>query len=223
VDTNSQSQIFTDKGSLDCTLPELLKKLGKKYKFVLFKNAAGELQLSNHSRKLRFRLKKNSGEILYTSHVSRVDKIIEQAESFLSGGETFVEHFVFFAIPKGLLFDFEESEKNEKLKREEAERIARRKREEAERFAQQERERIEKAIRRRQRNLILSRVLAGIIAVFLIAGFAYVKIFSHVVFAGDSFRSEPTVRIIYSSGMEHERSSSYGTQSFRSDKAKMGI
>ena len=193
----TKAVVLTDQGNSNLALPELLIKLGKKYKFLLFKNAAAELQLSHHAQKLRFRLKKSSGEILYTAHVSRVDKIIEQIDSFLSGGDVFQEHFVFYAIPKGILFDFEESEQAEMRRREEASRVANQKREAAEKTALLERDRVEQAIRRRRRNVRLARVLAGTLAVFLIAGLVYVKSFSHVVFSEALVRSEPTVRLIY--------------------------
>jgi len=186
VSTNSQSQIFTDQGSSDRTVPELLKELGFRYKFLLFKNAVGELQLSYHSHKLRFRLKKNNGEIHYTSHVSSVDRILEQVAGFLSGGETLQEHFVFFAARKDMLFDFEETEKAAKLAREEAERVA-----------QRELEETEMAIKKRQKFLAVSRVFGGAIAVILIVGFAYVKTFSYVALSHDLLKSEPNVRVIY--------------------------
>lgn len=170
------SKIFTDQGSSDSSLPELLKGLGSQYKFLLFKNAAAELQLAHHSGKLRFRLKKATGEILYTSYVSNVAKILDQVTSFLSGGETFQENFVFSASPKEVLFDFEQAEK----------------------AARREAELAVRAAQRRQRLLLFGRALAGAMAVLLIAGFAYVKNFSHVTLSPNLLESEPTVRVIYS-------------------------
>jgi hypothetical protein len=187
VSANSQNQIFTDQGNSDRPLLELLNGLGIQHRFLLFKNAAAELQLAYHSGKLRFRLKKNAGEILYTSYVSKADKIIAQAESFLSGGESFHQYFVFSSIPKGLLFDFEAAAKAEQLKREEAERVARREREEA-----------EKAAERQQKLLVVGRVSVSVLAVLLIAGFVYVKTFSHVALSHDLLESEQDVRVVYS-------------------------
>lgn len=169
-------QVFTERGSSDSPLPELLKELGTKHKFLLFKNAVAELQLSHQSGKLRFRLKKETGEILYTTHVSNAERILAQVKSFLSGDKTFHEHFVFFASQKDLPFDFEE----------------------AERVARVERERVEKARQRRQRFLVIGRVAAGAIAVLLIAGFAYVKTFSRVTVPQDLLGAESSVRVIYS-------------------------
>ena len=172
MNTNEQNQVFTDQGSSDLPLPELLKELGPRYKFLLFKNGASELQLSHHSQNLRFRLKKKNGEILYTSCVSKLDKITRQIASFIEEGESFQQYFVFSPIQKKIHFDFEEAE--------------------------QESERIEKAIRQRRKMLIFGWSLAGVIIVLLLAGFAYIKIFSHVGFAEEILRAEPAVCVVYS-------------------------
>ena len=191
------SEIFADNQRVNLPLPELLNGLGNQYQRLEFKNEIGQLQLSYHRCKLRFRLIRNNGLVEYSSPVSRLDRIQLQIEYFLSGSKNIQEPYKFFAVPDPIVFDFEEEEVKIAKCHEIIERRDSITRHQEDIDQRRSIAKCQEKLYRRLLHLISIGVSVTIAATLIIGGYIYFRHFQHLTIDERVAQSNFKVRVLY--------------------------